>query len=204
MFTLYDNHDSGNGYKARLMFSLLDMDYTYVEIDSVNGETREAQFLTRNLNGKIPVLQLEDGSYMPESNAILHYLADGTSFVPTDRLDHARVLQWMFFEQYTHEPSVAVARYIVRHLPTGHERHASLPTIREAGHAALGVMEDHLSRHDWFAADRATIADVSLFAYTHMAEDGGIGLSDYTSINAWLARVRGLTGFVAIEDTYQS
>ncbi len=201
MFTLYDNHDSGNGYKIRLMFALLDLEYRYVEIDSIHGETRQGEFLTKNPNGKIPVLELEDGTYLPESNAILHYLGDGTPFVPTDKLDHAKTLQWMFFEQYTHEPSVAVARYIARHLPPDHERHETLPTIRESGHAALKVMEDHLFARDWFAANRPTIADVSLFAYTHKAEDGGIELGKYTAINTWLDRVRDLPGFVALEDT---
>ena len=201
MLTLYDNHDSGNGYKTRLMMALLDIEYTYVEVDSVNGETRKGPFLEKNLNGRIPVLELDDGTYLPESNAILHYLGDGTSFVPTDRLDHARPLQWMFFEQYTHEPSVAVARFIVRHLAPDHERQATLPAIRQSGHAALAIMEDHLKDNDWFAANQPTIADISLFAYTHMAEDGGIGLSDYPAINSWIARVRQLPGFVALEDT---
>jgi glutathione S-transferase len=201
MLTLYDNHDSGNGYKVRLMLALLGIEYTYMEIDSINGETRKGPFLAKNPNGRIPVLELDDGTFLPESNAILHYLADGTSFVPTDRLDHAQTLQWMFFEQYTHEPSVAVARFIMRHLAPDHERHATLPAIREQGHAALAVMEDHLKDNDWFAANRPTIADVSLFAYTHMAEDGGIELSNYGAINAWLERVRGVPAFVALEDT---
>lgn len=201
MMTLYDNHDSGNGYKARLMMALLGIEYTYVEIDSINGETREGALLAKNLNGKIPVLQLDGDTYLPESNAILHYLADGTSFVPTDKLDHARTLQWMFFEQYTHEPSVAVARFIVRHLDPDHERQTTLPAIRRSGHAALAVMEDHLKDNGWFAANQPTIADVSLFAYTHMAEDGGISLGNYPAINNWIRRVQQLTGFVALEDT---
>ncbi len=201
MLTLYDNHDSGNGYKVRLMFSLLGWQYRYIEVDSVHGETRTESFIARNPNGKIPVLELEDGTYLPESNAILHYLAAGTPFVPSDTLEHARTLQWMFFEQYTHEPSVAVARFIVRHLGPDHPRQAELPTKREQAHNALRVMEDHLQHEDWFAAGTPTIADVALYAYTHMAEDGGVELAPYANIRRWLNRVCTLPGYISLEDT---
>ncbi len=172
--------------------------YDYVEKDITKGETRTPEFLAMNTNGRIPLLQLDNGECLPESNAILHYLADGTAYLPTDRLEHARVLQWMFFEQYSHEPAIAVARFIVHHLPADHPRQAELPQKREAGHTALAVMEDHLSGRDWFVGTAPSIADIALFAYTHVADQGGVMLDDYPAINAWLNNVRALQNFVTM------
>lgn len=196
MLHLYDYADSGNGYKVRLLLGFLNQPFEYHEVDIMAGETRTEQFLVKNPNGRIPLLGLETGEYLPESDAILYYLAEGTPFWPDDRLDRARVLQWMFFEQYSHEPTIAVARFIVRHLAPDHTRQGDLPALREKGHAALQVMEDHLSANDWMAAGRATIADIALFAYTHVAGDGGISLDRYPAINRWMVRICALPGYV--------
>jgi len=196
---LYDYADSGNGYKARLLLSLLNIPYDYIETDIMSGETRTPEFLAMNPIGRIPLLALESGEHLAESDAILYYLAEGTLYWPDDRLDRARVLQWMFFEQYCHEPSVAVARFIVRHLPADHPRRGELPALHEKGHSALQTMEDHLATRDWMAAGQPTIADLALYAYTHVAGDGGIALDDYAAINAWMTRIRDLPGYVAMK-----
>ncbi|HSN34257.1 MAG TPA: glutathione S-transferase family protein [Ideonella sp.] len=189
MLTIYGMSDSGNCYKVRLAAEQLRLPYRWVEVDSSRGETRTPEFLARNPNGKVPTLELEGGSFLPESNAILHYLADGTPLLPSDRLGRARVLQWMFFEQYSHEPYVAVARSILRYQPPDSPRRAELPRLHERGHQALGVMEQHLAREPFFAAGRYTVADISLYAYTHGAGDGGFDLARYPALRAWLERV---------------
>ncbi len=189
MLTLYDNLDSGNGYKARLLLHKLALPYTRVELDIDRSETRTAQFLVKNPNGRIPALELEDGTCLPESNAIIHYLAEGSPYLPTDRLKHAQVLQWMFFEQYSHEPFVATPRYIVKHLGRGHARMKELPDRHQKGHAALAVMDQHLAKRRFFVDERLTIADIALYAYTHVAHEGDLDVSGYKTVMAWLARV---------------
>jgi glutathione S-transferase len=159
-------------------------------VSTAKGETRSAQFLARNPNGQVPTLELEDGSFLPESGAILNFLAEGTPLLPAGRLERARVLQWMFFEQYSHEPCIAVARAILRYQPPDSPRRAELPRLQERGRKALAVMEQHLGREPFFAAGRYTIADIALYAYTHCAADGGFDLGAYPAVNAWLARVR--------------
>jgi glutathione S-transferase len=161
-----------------------------VEVDSARGETRSLNFRAMNANGKVPTLALEDGSFLPESGAILNYLAEGSRLLPQDRLGRARVLQWMFFEQYSHEPCVAVARSILRYHPPDSPRRAELPRLLERGNQALAVMEQHLRREPFFAAGRYSIADIALYAYTHCAADGGFDLGDFPSVGAWLERVR--------------
>jgi len=200
---LYDFHDSGNGYKVRLICAFLGLDYEYVEKDITKGETHTPEFLAKNANGRIPLLELDDGTCLPESNAILNYLADGSAWLPSDRLARARVLQWMFFEQYTHEPSIAVARYIVRHTPDDHPRRAELPALREKGHAALGVMAEQLAKTPWLIGDTPTIADIALFAYTHVAHHADIDVGEHPPVEDWLARFRAIDGFVPIETTEQ-
>jgi glutathione S-transferase len=170
---LFDFLDSGNGYKVRLLLAQLHLPYEWTHLDIDKGETRTAQFLARNPNGRIPTLRLDDGTYLAESNAILWYLAEGSGFVPATRLGRALVLQWMFFEQYSHEPYVATPRYICRHFPADHPRRAELPGRLAKGHAALAVMEGHLATRDFFVEDRYSIADIALYAYTHVAPDGG-------------------------------
>ena len=142
-----------------------------------------------NPNGRIPTLRLNDGSFLAESNAILWYLAEDTRFMPASRLERAQMLQWMFFEQYSHEPYVATPRFIVRHLPADSPRRAELPDRLERGRAALAVMDSHLATRDYFVAGQYSLADIALYAYTHVAEDGGHDLQPYPSVRAWLERV---------------
>ncbi len=198
MFTVYGKSDSGNCYKVKLALEQLGLAYRWLEIDSTRGETRTPEFLARNPNGKVPTLGLEDGSHLPESNAILYYLAEGTGLLPADRLGRARVLQWMFFEQYSHEPYIAVARFILYYLPPDSPRRGELPRLQERGSQALGVMEEHLGREPFFAGRAYSIADIALFAYTHCAAEGGFDLARYPAVSAWLARVRGQPRFVPL------
>jgi len=198
MFTVYGKSDSGNCYKVKLALEQLGLAYRWVEVDSTRGETRSPEFLARNPNGKVPTLGLEDGSYLPESNAILHYLAEGSALLPADRLGRARALQWMFFEQYSHEPCIAVARFICYYLPPDSPRRAELPRLQERGHQALAVMEQHLASAPFFAGSAYSVADIALFAYTHCAPDGGFDLARYPAVGAWLARVRAQPRFVAL------
>lgn len=198
MLRLYDYLPSGNGYKVRLVLRLLGVEYERIERDIMKGETRTPVFLAINQNGRIPLLELENGTVLPESNAILFYLAEGTPFMPEDRLGRARMLQWMFFEQYSHEPNIAVVRFWMEHAGMTSEREAMLPTKRAGGYAALGVMEEHLAGRDWFVGAAVTIADIALYAYTHVAHEGGFDLADYPAVRAWLDRVAGLPGYVPI------
>jgi len=198
MLTVYGMADSGNCYKVKLALEQLGKPYRWVEVDSTRGETRSKEFLARNPNGKVPTLQLEDGAYLPESNAILYYLAEGTPLLPADKLGRARALQWMFFEQYSHEPYIAVARFILRYLPADHPRHAELPHLAERGNHALSVMEQHLVKEPFFVGSRYSISDIALYAYTHCAADGGFDLSRYPAVQAWLGRVRSEPRHVAL------
>jgi len=186
---LYDYLDSGNGYKIRLLFALLQRPYGWTELDIMKGETRTPQFLAKNANGRIPTLELDDGTFLAESDAILWYLAEGTPFIPADRVGRARVLQWMFFEQYSHEPYVATPRFIVRHFPADSPRRAELPDRLKRGRDALQVMEDHLKSHTYFVNETYSIADIALYAYTHVAPEAGLDLSAYPGVLAWIGRV---------------
>ena len=196
MLTVHGFRPSGNCYKVQLLLALLDVPHRWVDVDSSAGETRTPAFLAKNPNGRVPVLELDDGRVLPESNAILCYLADGTPWQPADRFERAQALQWLFFEQYSHEPYIAVARFICGWLPEDHPRRAELPRLRERGHAALAVMETHLAARDWFVGARASVADLALYAYTHDAARGGIALDAYPALRAWLARVASLPRFV--------
>jgi glutathione S-transferase len=197
MLRLYDYLPSGNGYKVRLLLHQLGISFERVELDIVRGETRTPEFLARNPNGRIPTLELEDGTHLAESNAILWYLADGSPFLPADRLARARVLQWMCFEQYSHEPNIATVRFWL-HTELTDERRALLPAKRALGHGALGVMDGHLRDRSFFVDDRYTIADIALYAYTHVAHEGGFELAPYAAVVAWLDRVRAQPGHVPI------
>jgi glutathione S-transferase len=201
MLRLYDFLESGNGYKVRLLLTQLKLPFEYVEKDILKGETRTPEFLALNPNGRIPVLRLEDGTHLAESGAILFYLADGTPFLPAGRLERAQVLQWMFFEQYSHEPNVAVARFLMHFTAPDDPRRRTLPDRRTAGYAALDVMERHLARNPFLAAGRYSIADIALYAYTHTAEEGGFSLAKYPAIRAWLDRVKAQSGHVTIDTT---
>jgi glutathione S-transferase len=195
---LFDDLDSGNGYKVRLLLAQLGLPYRWTHLDVDTGATRTPEFLKRNPNGRIPTLELDDGTNLAESNAILWYLAEDSQFVPRDRLGRAQTLQWMFFEQYSHEPYVATPRYIVKHLPADHVRRAELPERLAKGRAALAVMNEHLGSRQFFVADRYTIADIALYAYTHVAHEGGHDLTPYPNVRAWLVRVAAQPGHVGI------
>jgi glutathione S-transferase len=194
--TVYGMKASGNCYKLQLLLEQLGRPYRWVEVDSVNGQTRTPEFLAKNPNGKVPLLELADGRHLAESNAILCYLAEGSDLLPADAWQRAQVLQWLFFEQYSHEPYVAVARFVARWLPAAHPRQGELPRLRERGHQALAVMEQQLARQDFLAPGGYSVADIALYAYTHEAPVGGIFLDDYPAIRAWLARVESRPGFV--------
>jgi len=194
---LYDYLASGNGYKIRLLLHQLGIPFERVELDIVRGETRTPEFLAKNPNGRIPTLELEDGIHLAESNAILFYLAEGTPFLPVDRLERALVLQWMCFEQYSHEPNIATVRFWL-HTGLDDERRAMLPLKRRLGHDALAVMDGHLRARSFFVGERCSIADIALFAYTHVAGEGGFDLAPYAAVRAWLDRVRAQPGHVPI------
>ena len=198
MVTVYGMADSGNCYKVKLALEQLKLPYRWVEVNTAKGETRSKEFLARNPNGQVPTLGLEDGSFLPESGAILCYLAEGTPLLPAERLARARVLQWMFFEQYSHEPCIAVARAILRYQPPDSPRRAELPRLQERGNKALAVMEQHLAKETFFAGGRYSIADIALYAYTHCAADGGFELARYAAVRAWLARVQAQPGHVPL------
>ena len=196
MMTVYGFSPSGNCHKVKLLLGQLGREYAWVETDSARGETRTPGYLAKNPNGKVPLLELDDGRILVESNAILCWLADGTRYLPADPWAKAQALSWMFFEQYSHEPYIAVARFICGWTPADSPRRAELPKLRERGHAALAVMEKHLSAHDWFSGGDYGIADIALYAYTCVAPHGGIALDAYPALNAWLARVEATPGFV--------
>ena len=190
MLRLYDYLPSGNGYKVRLLLTHLGLSFELIELDIMRGETRTPDFLRKNPNGRIPLLELEDGTLLPESNAILYYLARDTPFFPQARLAQARVLQWMCFEQYSHEPNIATARHWIQHVGITPEREAALADKQRLGRAALEVMAGHLSGRAYFVGKAYSIADIALYAYTHVAHEGGFDLAPYAAIAAWLARVR--------------
>lgn len=201
MLTLYDYLDSGNGYKCRLILALRGIEYTRVELDLDKNETRQPGFLAKNPNGRIPALELEDGTVLPESNAILYYLADGSSYLPSERLARAQVMQWLFFEQYSHEPYVATPRWILRHYGREHPRMKEMPERLEKGRAAFAVMEQHLAKHDFFVGGRYSIADIALYAYTHRAHEGDHDLTPYPALRAWLDRVAAQPGHIKMLPT---
>jgi glutathione S-transferase len=186
---VYGDSISGNCYKIKLLCSELGIDYDWSELDILTGATRTPEFLEMNPNGKIPLLELPDGRYLAESNAILCYLAEGTELAGADRFERASALQWMFFEQYSHEPYVATSRFIVRYLGNPPERQADLEQKRAAGERALAIMDRRLLQSPYMTGDGFTLADIALFAYTHVAEEGGFDLGRWQGIGAWMARI---------------
>ena len=202
MYTLYDFHGSGNGYKIRLLLNFLRLPFRYVEVDILSGASRTPGFLARNPVGKVPVLEIAPQSYLFESNAILFYLAEETAYLPADRLGRARALQWMCFEQYSHEPNIATSRFIRLHCPDDAESQRRLDEKRGPGLAALAVMERHLEGQEFFVGERMTIADIALYAYTHVAAEGGFDLAPYPAIGRWLLQVAAAPGYVPITDVH--
>ena len=191
---LYNVAYSGNSYKVRLLLAQLSVPCEIVEVDILKGESRTTEFLKINPNGRTPVLD-DNGFILAESNAILAYLAKGTKFLPEDRQKFALIFQWMFFEQYSHEPYIATSRFWLQHKPDSPEKSALLASKRDGGWAALKIMEDHLVKTDFFVGDYS-IADIALFAYTHVSHEGGFPLGDFPKIRAWVERVKAQPGFV--------
>ena len=182
---LFDYPDSGNGYKARLLLTQLGTPFDFVPIDILKGESRTPEFLSMNPNGRIPLLQISESDFLPESNAILWYLATGSQFLPSEPLLQAQVLQWMFFEQYSHEPNVATPRFWLKHKSPADIDQDILKQKQAAGRDALKVMDAYLADRGFFVADRYGIADIALYAYTHVAEEGGFDMDPYPHINRW-------------------
>ncbi|MCG8466507.1 MAG: glutathione S-transferase family protein [Xanthomonadales bacterium] len=186
---LYGTRLSGNSYKVASVLHRLALPFHWVEVDVLRGENRTARMLSLNPNGKLPFLRWPDGRILAESNAILVYVAEDTALWPTEAWQRAQALQWLFFEQYSHGPYIANARFIRRFLPADHPRHAELTQLQAQGAKALAVMEQHLQQHAWFTGDCHGLADIALYAYTHTAPEAGLGLGEYPAIQAWLARV---------------
>jgi len=200
MLTLHQMPMSGNCYKVRLAAHQLGIPLKLIDYPLHGGETRQPEFLAKNPNGRVPLLEFEDGRMLPESGAILFYLAEGTELWPTDRWSRAQALQWMFFEQYSHEPYIAVARFWLAFAPKQElekKRHL-VAEWHEKGNAALKVMESHLKHHDWFAGNCYSIADIALYGYTHSAADGGFDLGRYRAVSAWLSRVAAQPRHIAL------
>ena len=191
-YVVYGMATSGNCHKIKMALENLRVPYQWREINTLEGETRSPTFLAMNPNGQVPVLAINDTTFLPESNAILWFLGEETPLVPRDRLERAQVLRWMFFEQYSHETAVAVARYI-RVFLKEHDN-PRLPDLEKRGYAALGVMDRHLEARDYFVGETLSIADLALFAYTHKADDAGLDLAPYPAVTTWLDRVAAAPG----------
>src|SRR6266513_6085887 len=190
MYTLYSMQRSGNSYKARLTLAQLGIPYRLVEIDILQGESRTPEFLAMNPSGQVPLLEIPPGRFISESNAILWYVAGGTALAPEDRIDRAEALQWMFFEQHSLEPNIGAAYFWLTLVKGGRElQQHSLEDWMEKGYRALSVMEKPLARHRFFAANRYTIADIALYAYTHVAHESDFDLSGFPALRGWLKRV---------------
>lgn len=202
---LYDYPPSGNGYKVRLTLARLGVSYEYIPVDIMTGDTRKPEFLAMNANGRIPLLQLPDQTYLAESNAIIFFLAQGSDLWPKTAIDQAKALQWMFFEQYSHEPNIATARFwlSIRKIGPNDPEYAQLESKTSQGYAALEVMEGHLRYNDYFVGGQCSVADISLYAYTHVAEEGGFSLEAYPATRSWLGRIAAESNHVRIDDWKQ-
>lgn len=197
MMRLYQYQPSGNCYKIRLLLNQLHLPYEKVEVDILQGDSRTPAFLQINSNGRTPVLEV-DGEYLPESNAALFYLAQGSRFLPEDRMAQAQVLRWMFFEQYSHEPYIATIRFWVAFQKSAEKNAAEIARRMPQGYAALAVMDEHLSRQDYFVQNTYSIADIALYAYTHVAEEGGFDLNRFPHVQAWIERIQRQPDYISI------
>jgi glutathione S-transferase len=200
MYKLYDFLPSGNGYKVRLLLTQLQIPFERIELNILKGETRTTEFLAKNPNGKIPLLEIAPQKFISESNAILYYLSQGTEYFPQDKYQQAQILQWLFFEQYSHEPNIATPRFWITELKQADKYQKKIAQKRKLGYAALNVMERHLEKHDFFAANKYTIADIALYAYTHVAEEGGFDLTEYAAIKSWFKRIESQPRHILISD----
>ncbi len=199
MITLHGYTGSGNCYKPALAMRQLGIPYRWREVNILKGESRTPEFLALNPNGRIPLLEPAPGRYLAESNAMLCWLAEGTPLLPADAWARAKVMEWLFFEQYSHEPYIATIRYWVAIERSAEANRARIAERMPQGYAALGVMEQQLAKTPFLAGDGYTIADIALYAYTHVAEEGGFDLAGYPAVGAWLARVAATPGFVAMQ-----
>ena len=198
MLRVYGDSQSGNCYKIKLLLNILSIEHEWIHVDILAGETHTAEFKKMNPNSRIPVLVLANGSILTESNAILNFLAEGSEYLPKDRYLRAQVLQWQFFEQYSHEPFIATARYINKYLGLPEDRRAEYEAKQEGGHRALSVMEQQLSQSDFLVGSSLTIADISLYAYTHVAHEGGFELDGYVAIRRWIDRIEQRDDYLAM------
>jgi len=202
MYRVYGDMLSGNCYKIKMLMEFLHIDHEWIHIDILSGKTKTPEFISMNRNTQIPVLQIEETDFLTESNAILNYLAEGTRYLPDSGLSRAKVLQWQFFEQYSHEPYIAVARYINKYLGLPQDKLQEYQSKQLGGHKALAVMEDQLSKSSYFVGHSLTIADISLYAYTHVSHEGGFDLSKYTHIQRWLKQVEEESNYVSMGHHY--
>lgn len=198
MYELYDFLPSGNSYKVRLLLNQLQIPYRRIDVNILNNETRSPKFLAINPNGRIPVLKVASDKYLAESNAILFYLSQDTAYFPSQKLEQAEVMQWLFFEQYSHEPNIATSRYWIKILQQADKYREQLKQKRELGYAALEVMEKHLSDRGFMVAERYTIADIAFYAYTHVANEGEFDLTEFPAIQAWLNRIEAQPRYISI------
>lgn len=196
MYKIYGDMLSGNCYKIKLLMQFLGIEHEWIHVDILVGETHTEEFKLMNPNTRIPVVDLGGGNYLWESNAILYYFAEGTEFLPQEVYSRSKVLQWQFFEQYSHEPYIATARYINKYLGLPKERKAEYHGKQAGGHKALSVMNDHLANNAYFVGGNVTIADISLYAYTHVAYEGGFELSPYSNIMRWLKDFECTPGYI--------
>lgn len=200
MLTLYGMHDSGNCYKPRLLLAKLGRPFRHVEVNAITGQTREPGFLAKNPNGKVPLLELEDGRLLAESNAMLLFLGEGSRFMPADPYARALVWQWLFFEQYSHEPHIAVRRSLLRYPErAGAATPERMAQLLDGGHRALAVMEAALAHDRFIAGDALSVADIALYAYTQDAGFAGYAMERFANVEAWLGRVRDDDGHVPLE-----
>lgn len=196
---IYADAQSGNCYKVKLMCALLNIEHEWIHVDILAGDTNAQDFLAMNPNGKIPLLALDDGRHLWESNAIINYLASGSDLLPSDVFALAKVQQWQFFEQYSHEPYIAVARFIAKYLGLPESKKAEYEAKQAGGHKALAVMESQLAQTPFLTGQGVTAADVSLYGYTHVAHEGGFNLSLYPNVQAWLSRIEALPNYIAMD-----
>jgi glutathione S-transferase len=190
MLRLYNDQDSGNSYKIRLLLTQMGIDFERIDIDLVGDETRTERFRARNPLGQTPFIELGDGRVLAESNAILWYLAEGSAFLPEDRWARAQILQWLNFEQYRTEPNIGTPRFWITVLGVGEQRASEIERKREAGNLALAILDRHLARRTFVATERYSIADISLYGYAHLAEEAGYRLEPYPAVTAWFERIR--------------
>jgi glutathione S-transferase len=200
MYKLYSMQRSGNSYKVRLALALLNTPYNAIEVDILRGESRTPEFLAKNPSGQVPLLEVEDGRYLAESNAILWYVGNGTPLSPDSRIERAEALQWMFFEQHALEPNIGAAYSWLALVKGGRDLQThALEDWMERGYGALQVMENHLKGHVYFAANQITVADIALYGYTHVADQCDFDLSTFPAIRSWLRRVEAAPGFVTMD-----